>query len=168
MPSQRAAPHARLLRCSRSALTAGLFTAVACQLVACGGAEPRASVTSDAPAATVEGAEAELARLEASLDRTFDSVGADSAGEPIPAPLPTAGAGDPSQVSKKNEAESRCENACDALASMGRSANRICELAGPGDRCEAAKSRVASASARVNAKCFPGAAPGAPGSECES
>ena len=145
----------------RGALAAGLFAAFAWQLIACGGAESRASVTSGGEApATLEAAEAELARLEASLDGTFGAVrteGADATGEPMPAP-PTAGVAEPGQLSKKGEPASRCENACDALASMNRSANRICELAGPGDRCEAAKSRVASASARVTAKC----------SECES
>jgi hypothetical protein len=146
---------ARQIGLWRGSVAAAVFAAAACQLVACGGAEPRASGVDSstvATPATLEGAEAELARLEASLDGTFGAAGADASGEPMPAPPPTAGV-EPGQLSKKNEAASRCENACDALASMGRSANRICELAGPGDRCEAAKARVASATTRVTAKC---------------
>jgi hypothetical protein len=139
---------------ARGMVAAVLFAATAWQLVACGGAEPRASVTNDAPA-TLEGAEAELARLEASLETSFGVK--DTGDAPSePAPPPTAGMAQP--LSKKNESANRCENACDALASMGRSAERICQLAGPGERCDTAKSRVASATTRVTAQC----------SECES
>ena len=144
-------PSATLLRRLAAASLAGAI----CQLAACGGAEPRTSVTGD-PATTVEDAEAELARLEASLERTF-GPGLDSPERPIPAAPPTAGQLDRTTITKKNEPASRCENACDALASMSRSADRICQLAGPGARCDAAKARVSSATTRVTAQC----------SECE-
>lgn len=47
-----------------------------------------------------------------------------------------------------------CANACRALASMERATTHLCSLAGDADaRCEGARSRVKSASARVHAEC---------------
>ncbi len=49
-----------------------------------------------------------------------------------------------------------CALACKALASMRRSADRICELAGPGDpdgRCRQARERVRDAQTRVRGGC---------------
>jgi hypothetical protein len=47
-----------------------------------------------------------------------------------------------------------CANACRALASMERAATHLCSLAGDTDaRCEGARTRVKSASARVHAEC---------------
>jgi len=55
---------------------------------------------------------------------------------------PTAQASDP------------CANACRALASMERATTHLCSLAGDADtRCEGARTRVKSASARVHAEC---------------
>jgi MYXO-CTERM domain-containing protein len=45
-----------------------------------------------------------------------------------------------------------CSVACKALESMIRSAERICEL-DPGERCAAAREKVAKARARVRAAC---------------
>jgi hypothetical protein len=151
---QAGVPHAGL---TRGILAGGLFALVAWPLCACGGAEPRQPVTGGDAADTLEGAEAELTRLEALVDGGFlGTVRPDSAGDPVPVPPPTAA--EPAPLVKKGEPASQCENACSALASMSRSADRICQLAGPGDRCEAAKSRVAGATTRVTARC----------SECES
>lgn len=51
-------------------------------------------------------------------------------------------------------AASPCTNACRALASMARSADHVCGLAGEGDtRCESARSRVERATDRVRAQC---------------
>jgi hypothetical protein len=47
-----------------------------------------------------------------------------------------------------------CANACRALASMERATTHLCSLAGDADaRCEGARGRVKSASARVHAEC---------------
>jgi hypothetical protein len=47
-----------------------------------------------------------------------------------------------------------CANACRALASMERATTHLCSLAGDTDaRCEGARGRVKSASARVHAEC---------------
>jgi MYXO-CTERM domain-containing protein len=45
-----------------------------------------------------------------------------------------------------------CDAACSALASMMRAADELCELE-PGERCEAAKKRVAAAKERVRKSC---------------
>ncbi|WP_437932110.1 hypothetical protein WMF37_23610 [Sorangium sp. So ce291] len=72
------------------------------------------------------------------------------------APRPTtAGREHPS---KKAEAEqvsaAPCETACRALASMSRAAQHLCGLAGDADqRCDAARTRVKSATDRVEAQC---------------
>ncbi|WP_437760363.1 hypothetical protein [Sorangium sp. So ce1389] len=60
--------------------------------------------------------------------------------------------------SKKAEAEqvsaAPCETACRALASMSRAAQHLCGLAGDADqRCDAARTRVKSATDRVEAQC---------------
>ncbi len=47
---------------------------------------------------------------------------------------------------------SDCGAACEAVASMSRAANRVCELA-PGPRCAAARDRVARARKRVSEAC---------------
>lgn len=47
--------------------------------------------------------------------------------------------------------QSPCDLGCRALASMQRARARICEIAGPGARCQAAVDRVAAAAERVRA-----------------
>ncbi|KYF83873.1 hypothetical protein BE17_29950, partial [Sorangium cellulosum] len=64
----------------------------------------------------------------------------------------------PERPSKKAEAEkvsaAPCETACRALASMSRAAQHLCGLAGDADqRCDAARTRVKSATDRVEAQC---------------
>jgi hypothetical protein len=58
--------------------------------------------------------------------------------DPAEAPVRTGKVGSP------------CDMACRALSSMRRSAERICELAGPSDeRCARARSRVSAAEERI-------------------
>ncbi|MGK3983407.1 hypothetical protein WME99_10230 [Sorangium sp. So ce136] len=85
---------------------------------------------------------------------------------PAPAPAPPAAADSAPRAttagrerpSKKAEAEqvsaAPCETACRALASMSRAAQHLCGLAGDADqRCDAARTRVKSATDRVEAQC---------------
>lgn len=67
-----------------------------------------------------------------------------------PPPAQAAGADAPSAFSRPDP----CVTACRALASMSRSADHVCDLAGHGDdRCENARSRVQRATDRVRAQC---------------
>lgn len=52
----------------------------------------------------------------------------------------------------RSSAKSECDEACRALASMRRAAEKICALS-PGDRCEAAKAKADGAAARVREAC---------------
>ncbi|XXX82132.1 hypothetical protein WMF30_25565 [Sorangium sp. So ce134] len=66
--------------------------------------------------------------------------------------------GSSNRPAKKAEAEpvsaTPCETACRALASMSRAAQHLCGLAGDADaRCDAARTRVKSATDRVEARC---------------
>jgi hypothetical protein len=83
-----------------------------------------------------------------------------------PAPPPPPSVATPSEASSRDERPSSvasgptalssdpCANACRALASMERATTHLCSLAGDADtRCEGARSRVKSASARVRAEC---------------
>ncbi|XXT24408.1 hypothetical protein WME94_23015 [Sorangium sp. So ce429] len=79
---------------------------------------------------------------------------------PLPAPdsAPRATTAGQEHPSKKAEAEqvsaAPCETACRALASMSRAAQHLCGLAGDADqRCDAARTRVKSATDRVEAQC---------------
>ena len=72
-----------------------------------------------------------------------------------PSPPPTAGLEHHKAEPEDTSADS-CETACDALSDMRKAADRICELA-PGERCDAARARVADAEKRVTEAC----------SECE-
>ncbi|WP_438011393.1 hypothetical protein WME89_23705 [Sorangium sp. So ce321] len=91
---------------------------------------------------------------------------------PPPAPAPPAAADSAPRAttaggerpSKKAEAEqvsaAPCETACRALASMSRATQHLCGLAGDADqRCDAARTRVKSATDRVEAQCPRCAAP---------
>lgn len=83
-------------------------------------------VTSDVPM-TLEQAEADLQNLE-------------------------KGFGDPSM--KLSAAPDACMNACKALSSMKRAAERICELTAPAnDRCSSARERVQKVETRVTQEC---------------
>lgn len=83
-------------------------------------------VTSDAPM-TLEEAEADLQKLEKSFS-------------------------DPSI--KLSAGPDACANACKALSSMKRAADRICELTAPAiDRCTSVRERVKNVETRVIAEC---------------
>ncbi|WP_437663973.1 hypothetical protein [Sorangium sp. So ce1182] len=142
--------------------------------------------TAEDALAELERAEGELDRvLGAPAGGSEDRSAAQSAqpGEPSPAatspaPPPAAAPAPPmapdsaprattaggERPSKKAEAEqvsaAPCETACRALASMSRAAQHLCGLAGDADqRCDAARTRVKSATDRVEAQCPRCAAP---------
>lgn len=104
-----------------------------------------------APAPVTSAAEgdpvAELAEAEGALDRALGGA-TPAPAEPDPKkaevarPRSEAGGGD------------ACEVACRALASMRRSADRLCELSsGDAGRCDDARARVTRAEGRVRDRC---------------
>jgi hypothetical protein len=102
-----------------------------------------------------------LAELERA-ERTLDGLVApqpERAGDSRPTTPPRAGAKKdtpqaPAPPSKSAPASGPCGTACDALASMRRSATYLCRLTGDGDpRCAQALERVRVASERVRATC---------------
>ncbi len=115
----------------------------------CGGSAPD-SAAPKPEISSLDQAEAELERAEAVIfPRALQEPGADPAVQPkhqVPAqpaaPLSDAG-GD----------ASACETSCGALASMKRAAERVCSLAGEGERCDKARGRVTRARERVIAAC---------------
>ncbi|WP_434048190.1 MULTISPECIES: hypothetical protein [Sorangium] len=135
----------------------------------------------EAPPETAEDALAALERAEGELDRVLGARGGEGravesappaapppapATSPSPAPspptasdsAPRATAAGAARPSKKAEPEhvtaAPCETACRALASMDRAAQHLCGLAGDADqRCDAARTRVKSATDRVEARC---------------
>lgn len=69
-------------------------------------------------------------------------------------PSPTAAGEPPDDAPSRHESSAKkegCEGACDALASMRRAADRVCEL--DEARCPPARDRVAKAAERVRARC---------------
>ncbi|MGK3993842.1 hypothetical protein [Sorangium sp. So ce1024] len=83
---------------------------------------------------------------------------APAAREPASDSAPRAATAGAARPSKKAEADkgaaAPCETACRALASMSRAAQHLCGLAGDADqRCDAARTRVKSATDRVEAQC---------------
>lgn len=100
-------------------------------------------------------AEEELRAAEARI-LPGSSLGGGAGDRPAPqpgsAPRPQPEASPaPSPLDTSGDADS-CESACDALESMKKAAARICALA-PGERCEAARARVANAEQRVMEAC---------------
>ncbi|WP_437971779.1 hypothetical protein WMF04_21840 [Sorangium sp. So ce260] len=67
----------------------------------------------------------------------------------------TAGAERPAKKAEADRVSATpCETACRALASMNRAAQHLCGVAGDADqRCDAARTRVKSATDRVEARC---------------
>jgi hypothetical protein len=148
-------------------------------LVACAANAPAVRPPADAGVAaesTSADPEADLAKAEREVNRLLaprglaldavkqtESVPKEQApAPPPPPPSPTAdtpsaqGHSDPSIGNAAGPAGSGdvCQVACTALASMERAASRLCSLAGDKDaRCEGAKGRVQSATARVHAAC---------------
>jgi hypothetical protein len=76
--------------------------------------------------------------------------------QPAPAPPPPTALEHHEAEPPEDANADTCETACDALSAMRKAADRICELA-PGERCDAARARVADAEKRVTEAC----------SECE-
>ena len=142
-------------RLATAALSLGLVvTLAACQraMPQAGAKEPSAERTSAEAAAdlqpmSVEGAVAELDRAEREVNQAFG--GETKPASPMPDPRAGTGLG--------GDAGDPCVIACRALGSMVRAASRLCELAGEGERCDAANVRVKSASERVRGAC-PGCA----------
>lgn len=119
--------------------------------------EARQPSIADFASMSAPDAEKELARAEASLEATIglriDGV-ADASGEPRPSAPPRPAestATTPSVDGQTASANSACENACDALASMKRAAQRICAL--DAERCSAVQARVTKATERVHSRC---------------
>jgi hypothetical protein len=122
-------------------------------LAGCGGASEASYYPSQtAPGySTVDQAELELDALERSLGLAPVGAGPviDSGGANAPVqPVPLQPGAPPSEA-----LSTRCETACDSLASMTRAAERICSMSGPGDRCARAESRVSRARAHVVSTC---------------
>ncbi|MBK7582726.1 MAG: hypothetical protein IPI67_21335 [Myxococcales bacterium] len=140
-----------------------------CALGACGGA-----AAPKAPGSTGQSVEQladELEQAELALGRELGGLPAAQAGpadaaagkpptpdaeekkpeDPAaPAPLPAQPAPTPTTEAAPSAPRSPCETACKALASMRRSQERICEIAGDEhERCGWAKKRVSDASERV-------------------
>jgi hypothetical protein len=152
----RSSPHNRDLRPRPRALlpwTVGWVLTLA----ACGGALAPQEAPSDT-AVTVEGAEASFDEAEQDLqavlgERESYGYGEQSGGDALEPPA----ADRPSELSQHkslSRAEGRCERACRALASMTRSADRLCELTGEGDsRCDGVRQRVRAAGDLVASFC---------------
>lgn len=131
-------------------------------IAGCGGGPPKSA---DSPADEPADLEGWLERLAAS-ERALESElgGSDGiyasqpgsmpkGGAPV-APEPPAPADAPAAEAEAESPATRqpspCETACRALASMQRSAERICELTAPNDqRCSDARQRVSRAEQRV-------------------
>jgi hypothetical protein len=117
---------------------------------------------------TVDDATAELESAEARLGAVLgEGPGArqgaaavqpaDAGAAPTPAearPAPTAKPETHADAAPEGDSDSQCKNACDALASLLRAVDHVCDLAGREDeRCLSAKGRGDRARARVSASC---------------
>lgn len=108
---------------------------------------------SSAEPATVDEAAAEFESAESSLEGVLVG-GADSA-SPAAAP---GDASDQTPEAQRSDDGGRCTRACRALASMRRSADRLCSLTSRDDpRCVNVVGRLERAEQRVEASC-PGCA----------
>lgn len=140
-------------------------------LAACGGGMPPSGSVAPDELDQIEAIASELREAEREL--VAEAGGAAQAAADAPVPTPSSPSAEPEEpageVSPSTAAEPKtegsqpgavktaderrggsCETACKALASMRRSADRICELAGSAhERCAWARSRVADASERV-------------------
>lgn len=102
---------------------------------------------------------------------TEDSARTTAAQQPSPPPMPTTTAAPTATVARSEDervqaqagaaaeeaapvSNDPCAIACRALASMGRAASHICDIAGENDeRCENARGRVKNAEERVRSAC---------------
>jgi hypothetical protein len=157
----------------------GIVTAA---LVGCGGAPrpaaeappaPPSPATESSPESLVPGsadeALAQLDHAEGELDQAlarpaYQPGYAEPKGAATPPPSAPAASATPAPKPSTQRAQSEdtaasvppnpCETACRALASMERATEHLCGLAGEADqRCEGARTRVKSASTRVEAQC---------------
>lgn len=133
----------------RIVVVAGAGFALA-TLAGCGGAP---SADYPAPVGASSAGPDSLGDAEQELDALERRLGLSPAGEPLPSE--TSGAVSPAAPRPPEPLSHppRCETACDALASMGRAASRVCAVAGPGDRCTRAESRVTRAREHVTSTC---------------
>lgn len=125
-------------------------------------AEPAAEMPADAGGdaevnsaepATVDEAAADFESAESSLEGLLVGGAAD---EPTaPAPTPDGGSTNTTPEARPySAAGGRCSRACRALASMRRSANRLCGLTSQDDpRCVNVVDRLERAEQRVKANC---------------
>lgn len=107
---------------------------------------PKTIVTEETTAAIEHDLDEAERALQAALLRGEDVEATPLDDDRQPAPL--------GQTEGRREGVDRCSRACRALASMERSADRLCELAGDGDgRCRSAKQRVEAARDLVTRSC---------------
>jgi hypothetical protein len=110
-------------------------------LVSCGGsaAEPKSPMKESAPRTVdQDGAQDPKAKSE-SEEKMVDLPSAERAFDDAQKAFAAAG--------------SDCVTLCKALQSMSRATERLCELAGEGDRCSDARTKLESARAKVKATC---------------
>jgi hypothetical protein len=102
----------------------------------------------------IEDALVELGLAERALEVTLNAPRPAPGSPPVkPAPTKPVKPGTPG-TGPTPSAESGCETACMALASMRRSASYVCRLAGAQDnRCTTANVRVKAAEERVRTAC---------------
>jgi hypothetical protein len=97
-----------------------------------------------------------MGKAEEEIDRALPGAGRETARKGAPSQGADAKKGDKAPSMGEPSATpgdgDGCATACRALASMKRSAEHLCSLAGDG-RCEDARGRVRGASARVHAAC---------------
>jgi hypothetical protein len=149
---------------------------VALPVAGCGAGAPAAK-GADAPPPDPEADIAELDRGEWRITELFGPPGgapppdasaapaasaapvAQGGGQPLGQPTPQDAAmeakpGAPQKGGESAPAQDPCGIACNALASMGRAARHLCEMAGPDEpRCTSARERVKNATERVSAHC---------------
>jgi hypothetical protein len=122
-------------------------------------AEPPPSLFGAAGAGTspVDNEMLAIGKSEADIDRALPRAGKESARKGAPSQGDdqkkdrASDKADPSATPFDGDG---CATACRALASMARSADHLCSLAGEGDgRCDDARGRVRGATARVHTAC---------------
>jgi hypothetical protein len=144
--------------CGGAAVSGGSKTSEGTTAVA---AEP---LPGDVPSALTQLDQAESQLAQALGDPTFAEApkpmeAQSGATTTAPAPVSPPRAAPAGEAAADSSAQPSappdpCVTACRALASMGRSAAHVCDLAGEGDeRCESARGRVSRATDRVRSRC---------------
>ncbi len=144
---------------ARGAATVAASLAIA--VAACGGA-PMSSPKS--PAERVEADPATVEEAQARIDRDLQALGGGGGGsmgltapaEPAPQKHTDAPPAAPPPEPSSTDADGAtdvCASSCRALASMRRSVEVLCRLAGDGDeRCTKARSTLSESEARVSSR----------------